>query len=140
MRERLRQDREFRPAIPSLYTRDEAKRIEGLRSCRTCWPNVEGAEASPLRELSAGGLKSHHIGQVLAEKGGSSLGAIEEVLVKRTVSTADQLAVDSVTVRTEPGVHEYQPEQRVYVLNALNPAAATLRDETVRRAVGVVIE
>jgi hypothetical protein len=139
-RERLKEDRDFRPAIPSLFTRDEARRIAKLRSCKTCWPNIDGSEVPPATELFAEGLKNRHINRTLADTDGVHLGAIREVLISRSSSPAGQVVVERVAVRTDTAAYDFEPRQRVRVLMALNTSADRQREAALRQRAGLGTE
>lgn len=56
-RERLIADRDSRPAMPSLITRKDARTIEGIRSCKTCWPKCRGFRSSPIPTAASRGTE-----------------------------------------------------------------------------------
>jgi hypothetical protein len=139
-RERLKEDRDFRPAIPSLFTRDEARRIARLRSCKICWPNIEESEDPPASELFAEGLKNHHIDRKLADTHGTHLGLILEVLISRSSSPTGRFVIERVAVRTDTGSYDFEPRQRVRALMAFNTPADKQREATLRQRVGITAE
>jgi len=136
-RERLVADRNFRPAMPHFATREEARHIAGLRSCKICWPNIEESDAPPIRELSAEGLKKHHIGKTLSSPSGVPVGVIQEITIKRGSAPDDRFLVDGVTVRVGDHSIEMLPRDRVYVLNSLDAEGASRREATLRSNVGL---
>jgi hypothetical protein len=135
-RARLKDDRTFRPALPSLFTRKEASTIVGLRSCKTCWPTIEGIEVQPSRGLFAEGLKTQHIGKMLADEKGRTLGRLEEVLIRGSSKPGDRFGVESVSVRTDRGALELEPRDRVKVIAARDAEADARREAAIRRRVG----
>jgi hypothetical protein len=136
-RERLIADRDFRPAMPSLFTRKDARTIEGIRSCKTCWPNVEGSEAPPSRQLFAEGLRTHHIDRMLADDQGIHLGEMEEVIIRRSSTPGDRFGIESVSVKTNRGTFEFEPRARVQVITARDVNADAHREAVIRQRVGL---
>ena len=113
-RKRLVADRSYRLALPALVTRESARRLTGVRSCKVCWPNVQGNDPRPLRRLTARGLRPHHVGQVLSTEDGSSLGTIVRTGLQ---SRADHDGRErrSVEVVTSAQTLEYSPAEHVFI-------------------------
>jgi len=137
-RERLMENRTFRVALPHLVTREEARQVSGVRSCKTCWPNIEGSDAPPLRELSAEGLRSHHVGKTLATATGIPLGVIQKVVIARSSDPDSRFAVDSVTITTDRAEFNLQPRERVFVLTSLAASAIVDQESKIRISVGIL--
>jgi hypothetical protein len=113
-RRRLHDDRTYRLPLPALVTRESARGLSGVRSCKVCWPNVHGTEARPLRKLQARGIRSHHIGHVLSTDDGLSLGTI--------VRSAQQTEADLfgerrevVEIVTTARTMQYSPSDHVFI-------------------------
>ncbi len=94
-RRRLLTDGRHRLSVPALITRDSARGLSGVRSCKVCWPNVHGTDPRPLRELQARGLRAHHVGHMLSTGSGESLGTI--------VRSAQHSGTDLFGVKQEVG-------------------------------------
>ena len=139
-RERLQEDSNFRPAIPTLMTRSEARALVKLRSCKSCWPNIGGDDVLPTSNLFAQGLKSHHIGRILADKNGLEIGTVKEVILTRSSETADGVDADVVTVVTENGTVHLQPRTRMQIRSIIDTPAALARESAVRARVGVAVQ
>ena len=113
-RRRLTTNPRHRLSVPALMTRQSARGLSGVRSCKVCWPNVHGSDPRPLRRLKASGLRAHHVGHMLATEDGSSLGTI----VRSAVQTgADLFGVeqDSVEVVTTARTLWYSASEHVFI-------------------------
>ena len=113
-RRRLHDDRTYRLPLPALVTRESARGLSGVRSCKVCWPNVHGTDPRPLRRLQARGIRSHHIGHVLSTDDGHSLGTI--------VRSAHQTGADLfgerqevVEIVTTARTMQYSPSDHVFI-------------------------
>jgi len=113
-RRRLDADRRHRLSVPALMTRDAARSVSGVRSCKVCWPNVHGSEPRPLRRLKARGLRTHHVGHMLSTADGDSLGTIVRSALQ---SGTDLFGVnqDSVEVVTTSRTLLYSPSDHVFI-------------------------
>jgi len=94
-----------------------------LRSCKNCWQNVGGGETPRTSALFAEGLKSHHIGRILADANGLEIGTVKKVILTRSAETAGRFDADLVTVVTEEGTVQLEPRARVKVRAVLDQAA-----------------
>lgn len=113
-RARLLADHSYRLPLPTLLTRDDARSLDPVRSCKVCWPNVHGSEPRPLRKLQARGLRAQHVGHVLATPGGDSLGPIVSTASHSTTGDDGQRR-EVVEVVTSWHRLEYAPSDSVYI-------------------------
>ncbi len=113
-RARLGSDPDYRLPLPLLLTRESAQQLDGVRSCKVCWPNVHGTDPRPLRQLQAKGLKPHHVGHMLSAEDGSSLGTIIRSALQ-TEPTFDGRPRDEVEVVTSSRTLYYTPTEPVYI-------------------------
>jgi hypothetical protein len=113
-RTRLVADRSYRLALPTLVTRESARRLTGVRSCKVCWPNVQGNDPRPLRRLTARGLRPHHVGHVLSTDDGGSLGTIVRAAIQARADQ-DGRKRESVEVVTSSQTFEYSPAEHVFI-------------------------
>lgn len=111
---RLDGDPDFRLPLPVLLTRQSAQRLDGVRSCKVCWPNVHGTDPRPLRQLQAKGLRQHHVGHMLSSEDGTSLGTIIRSGLQ-TEPIFDGLPRDEVEVVTSWRTLYYAPTEHVYI-------------------------
>lgn len=113
-RKRLMADHSYRLELPTLLTRESARHLSGVRSCKVCWPNVHGTDPHPVRRLKARGLRSHHVGHVLSTENGDSLGTIVSTARQRR---ADLGGVEQVTVEvtTSSQAYSYSPSESVFI-------------------------
>ncbi|KGJ72063.1 hypothetical protein GY21_17835 [Cryobacterium roopkundense] len=139
-RQRLQKDRNFRPALPTLMTRGEARALIKLRSCKTCAPNIGGDEVPRTSTLFAQGLKSHHIGRILADEHGVDIGTIQTVIFTRSSDTEGRFDADVVTVETENGTVHLEPRTRMQVRTVLETPTAIAREAAVRTRVGLPVQ
>lgn len=138
-RERLQENSSFRPALPTLMTRSEARALIKLRSCKMCAPNIGGGEVPRTSTLFAEGLKSRHIGRVLADEHGLEIGTIQKVILPRSAETAGRFDADVVTVVTENGTVQLGPRTRMQVRAVVDTPAALARESAVRARVGLPV-
>jgi len=136
-RERLQEDRNFRPALPSLFTPDEARAITGLRSCKICWPNIGGTDLPPTRKLYAAGLKGHHIGRVIADENGLEIGTVKEVVITRSSAPGDRFGTEAVTVVTDTKTLQLDPRTRMQIRSTVETPEAAAREAAIRSRVGL---
>ncbi|MEI5583264.1 MULTISPECIES: hypothetical protein [unclassified Agromyces] len=122
-RRRLARDPAYRLALPELLTRERALGMAGTHGCRVCWPNITGAEARPLKRLTARGLGSRHAGRVLATETGESLGTIIRVTA---LTGADLFGVerDEIEVMTSARAVRYAPPDPVHLWDLPGDAEA----------------
>jgi len=113
-RKRLVADRDYRLSLPALVTRDAARGLTGVRSCKTCWPNLHGRDPRPLRRLRARGLRPHHVGHMLSAEDGSSLGTIVSA-TRRADADLFGVTEDSVEVVTTSRTLRYSPAEHVFI-------------------------
>jgi hypothetical protein len=113
-RKRLVADHSYRVELPALHTRDSARALSGVRSCKVCWPNVHGNEPHPVRRLKARGLRSHHVGHVLSTESGSSLGTIVSAATQRQPDRGG-IAQPTVEVVTSSQAYYYSPSESVFI-------------------------
>ncbi|WP_448005145.1 hypothetical protein [Agromyces bauzanensis] len=113
-RSRLGSDPDFRLPLPVLLTRESAQHLDGVRSCKICWPNVHGTDPRPLRQLQAKGLRPHHVGHMLSSEDGSSLGTIMRSTLQ-TEPAFDGLPRDEVEVVTSWRTLYFAPTEHVYI-------------------------
>ena len=113
-RKRLVADRSYRLGLPTLVTRESARRLTGVRSCKVCWPNVQGNDPRPLRSLTARGLRPHHVGHVLSTQDGSSLGTIVRAAIQAGTGHEGRKR-ESVEVVTSSQTLEYSPAEHVFI-------------------------
>ena len=125
-RARLAADPRFRLALPSLLTREEARRLTGVRSCKVCWPNLHGRDPAPLRRLRARGLRDPHVGRILSTETGEPLGSIARVATKTGPDLFGQ-HVDAVEVETSVRIFAYAPSEHVYLWKLPTDAEAIER-------------
>ena len=113
-RRRFAADPRHRLGVPALMTRDSARGLSGVRSCKVCWPNVHGSDPRPLRRLKARGIRSHHVGHMLSTEDGSSLGSIVRSALQ---SGADIFGVkqESVEVVTTSRTLFYSASDHVFI-------------------------
>ncbi|WP_234659335.1 hypothetical protein [Agromyces marinus] len=113
-RRRLDADPSYRIPMPVLVTRQAARELTGVRSCRVCWPNVSGEEPRPLRHVSAQRLGPQHVGRVLARPDGEPLGTIVRW---RARIGADLFGVehDEIEITTSAGVVTVARDGRVTI-------------------------
>lgn len=113
-RKRLVADHNYRLELPTLLTRESARHLSGVRSCKVCWPNVHGTDPHPIRRLKARGLRSHHVGHVLCTESGDSLGTIVSAARQRQ---ADRGGVEHATVEviTSSQAYSYSPSESVFI-------------------------
>ncbi len=113
-RRRFAADPRHRLRVPALVTRDSARGLSGVRSCKVCWPNVHGSDPRPLRRLKARGIRSHHVGHMLSTEDGSSLGTIVRSALQ---SGADLFGVkhESVEVVTTSRTLSYSASAHVFI-------------------------
>ena len=136
-RERLQEEPGFRPALATLMTRSEARTHVKLQSCKSCWPNIGGEESAPTSKLYAEGLKSHHIGRILADENGLEIGIVKKVILTRSAESAGRFDSDIVTVETENQTITLQPRERVQIRSIVDTPAVSAREAAVRSRVGV---
>ena len=115
-RARLADDSRYRPALPTLLTKESARQLTDVRSCRVCWPNLQGCEPAPLRKLRARGLRATHAGRILSTDVGESLGSISRVSA-RTGSDLFGGPADAIEVMTSSRVLAYAPTDYVFLWN-----------------------
>ncbi|MCD2442593.1 hypothetical protein LQ757_09945 [Agromyces sp. SYSU K20354] len=125
-RARLGADLRYRPALPTLMTREAARRLPSVRSCKVCWPNIHGRDPVPLRTLRASGLRDTHAGRILSTEAGESLGAIARVSA-RTGPDLFGRPADAIEVVTSSRVFAYAPTEHVYLWNLPTDAAVIER-------------
>lgn len=113
-RRRLVADRSYRLPLPTLVTREVALGLTTGRSCKICWPNLDGSEPRPLRRLKAQGLRAHHVGHMLSTEDGTSLGTIVSATT-RSESEPDGRRRESVDVVTSWQTLEYSPAEYVFI-------------------------
>lgn len=125
-RRRLHDNRRYRLSLPALVTRESARTLSGVRSCKVCWPNVDGTEPRPLRRLQARGLRAHHLGHVLSTDVGDSLGTI--------LRTAHHSGPDlfgeqheAVEIVTSARTLHYSPSDHVFIWDLPTDAEAIRR-------------
>ncbi len=125
-RRRLVADHSYRLELPTLLTRESARGLSGVRSCKVCWPNVHGTDPHPVRRLKARGLRSHHVGHVLSTESGGSLGTI--------ISAARQPHDDrggaeqaTIEVVTSSQAYSYSPSESVFIWDLPTDATALQR-------------
>ena len=125
-RNRLVDDHSYRLELPTLLTRESARRLSGVRSCKVCWPNVHGTEPHPVRRLKARGLRAHHVGHVLSTASGGSLGTIVSVARQRPADRTggEQTAVE---VTTSSQTYFYSPSESVFIWDLPTDEAALQR-------------
>jgi hypothetical protein len=113
-RKRLVDDPNYRLPLPTLVTREAALGLAAIRSCRVCWPNLHGRDPRPLRKLTAGGLRAHHVGHMLSVADGTSLGTIVSATteVQTDLFGVEQEAVEVVT--SSRTLH-YAPSEQVFI-------------------------
>lgn len=142
-REKLQDDRSFRPGLATLITRQEARELIKLGSCKMCWPNIGGEDMPPTNALLAQGLKNHHIGRVLADQHGLDIGTIQEVIFTRRAkptggsTPASLSSADVVTVVTDKTTVQLDPRKTMQVRTVMESAAARAREAAVRERVGL---
>lgn len=134
-RDRLAADPAFRPALPALITREAARRLTQVRSCKLCWPNVHGRDPVPLRRLRAAGLREPHLGRVLSTEHGESLGAIARVSARSGPDLFGRHG-DAVEVVTSSRVYSYAPSETVFLWNLPSDGEAIERKIRVARRLG----
>lgn len=125
-RARLAADPRYRLAMPGLLTREEARQLTDVRSCKVCWPNLHGSDPAPLRRLLAGGLRDPHIGRILSTESGESLGAIARI----SANTGPDLFgrhVDAIEIHTSASLFAYAPTEHVYLWKLPTDAEAIER-------------
>ena len=113
-RQRLHDDRSYRLPLPALVTRHSARSLSGVRSCKVCWPNVNGTDPRPLRRLQARGIRPHHVGHVLSTDDGTALGTI----VRWTHQTGTDLFGERrevVEIVTTARTVQYSPSDHVFI-------------------------
>jgi len=115
-RARLAADSSYRPALPTLFTREAARALSDVRSCRVCWPNIHGRDPAPLRRLRARGLRATHTGRILSTETGESLGSISRVSA-RTGPDLFGRPADAIEVMTSSRVFAYAPMEEVFLWN-----------------------
>lgn len=125
-RKRLVADHSYRLELPTLLTRESARGLSGVRSCKVCWPNVHGTDPHPVRRLKARGLRSHHVGHVLSTESGGSLGTIVSATQQRQ---ADRGGVEQATVEvvTSSQAYYYLPSEPVFIWDLPTDEAALRR-------------
>ncbi|GAA1765151.1 hypothetical protein [Agromyces humatus] len=128
-RSRLSTDARYRPALPTLITREAARQLTVVRSCKVCWPNIHGRDPAPLRRLRAGGLRDSHGGRILSTEAGESLGAIARVSA-RTGPDLFGRPADAIEVVTSSRVFTYAPTEHVFLWNL--PTDATVIERKMR--------
>ncbi len=113
-RKRLIDDPSYRLPLPTLVTREAALELAAIRSCKRCWPNVDGRDVRPLRKLRAEGLRAHHVGHMLSTEDGTSLGTIVSATteVRADLFGVEQHAVEIVT--SSRTLH-YSPSEPVFI-------------------------
>jgi hypothetical protein len=114
-RRRLAADGRHRLSVPALVTRDSARRLSGVRSCKVCWPNVHGRDPRPLRRLKARGLRPHHVGHVLSTEDGDSLGTIVSSAIQIQQADLFDVKQDAVEVVTSSRTLRYSPSEHVFI-------------------------
>jgi hypothetical protein len=115
-RARLAADSRYRPALPTLFTREAARELIDVRGCRVCWPNLHGRDPAPLRRLRARGLRAKHTGRILSTDAGESLGSISRVSA-RTGPDLFGRPADAIEVMTSSRVFAYAPMEDVFLWN-----------------------
>ena len=113
-RRRLHADQSYRLALPALVTRQSARGLSGVRSCKVCWPNVHGTEPHPLRSVQARGLGANHVGHMLSTKEGSSLGTIVSSKHQTGPNLFGELE-ESIEVVTTARTVRYAPTDPVHI-------------------------
>ena len=113
-RRRLAADREYRIPLPALITRERARATSNVRGCKVCWPNATGREPRPLKRLTARGLRTQHVGRVLATEAGDSLGTIVRISAH---SGADLFGVehDEIEIATSARTVRVAPSEAVHL-------------------------
>jgi hypothetical protein len=114
-RERLVTDRSYRLPLPTLVTRESARGLAAVRSCKVCWPNVHGRDPRPLRRLQARGLRPHHVGHVLSTEDGDSLGTIVSSAIQIQQADLFDVKQDSVEVVTSSRTLRYSPSEHLFI-------------------------
>ena len=104
-----------------------------------CEPNIGGGEVPRTSTLFAEGLKSRHIGRVLADEHGLEIGTIQKVILPRSAETAGRFDADVVTVVTENGTVQLGPRTRMQVRAVVDTPAALARESAVRARVGLPV-
>ncbi|GAA2027726.1 hypothetical protein GCM10009819_08970 [Agromyces tropicus] len=130
-RRRLATDPGYRLPMPALVTRQAARDLSGVRSCKLCWPNVTGDEPRPLRRLSARSLGPQHVGHVLARPDGEPLGTIVRWGARRGT---DLFGVehDEIEITTSRGVETVAPDEQLTIWDLPTD------EETIRRKTQLV--
>ena len=113
-RRRLASDPDYRLPLPDLITRQAARDLPGVRSCRVCWPNPTGGEPRPLRRLSARSLGPQHVGHVLARPDGEPIGTIVR-WGARTGADLFGIEHDEIEIVTSTGVETVGPDDHVTI-------------------------
>ncbi|WP_438854948.1 hypothetical protein [Agromyces sp. M3QZ16-3] len=113
-RRRLASNPAYRIPMPTLITRQAARDLSGVRSCRACWPNPTGGEPRPLRRLSAKSLGPQHVGHVLARPDGEPLGTIVR-WGARTGADLFGVVHDEIEIVTSMGVETVGPDDHVVI-------------------------
>ncbi|WP_430645616.1 hypothetical protein [Agromyces sp. GXS1127] len=113
-RRRLAADPAYRMPLPALVTRQAARGLSGVRSCKVCWPNPTGTDPRPLRRLSARSLGPQHVGHVLARPDGEAIGTIVR-WGARTGADLFGVEHDEIEIVTSTGVETVQPDAQVTI-------------------------
>ncbi|MFB9959790.1 hypothetical protein [Agromyces bracchium] len=113
-RRRLASNPAYRLPMPTLITRQAARDLSGVRSCRMCWPNPTGGEPRPLRRLSARSLGPQHVGHVLARPDGEPLGTIVR-WGARTGADLFGVEHDEIEIVTSMGTETVGPDDHVII-------------------------
>jgi hypothetical protein len=120
-------------------TIETAARVTRLRACKVCAPELIGQAGIPVRSLSVTGLGDHHIGAVLATPGGVAIGAILEIVVRRTINPVGDRGLGEVIVTTENGPISYGANEEVHLWARPNAVGLARRETKVRMAVGAFV-
>lgn len=134
-RARLATDSRYRPPLPTLFTRESARQLTDVRSCRVCWPNLQGRDPAPLRRLRASGLRATHAGRILSTDAGESLGSIARVSA-RTGPDLFGRPSDAIEVVTSSRVFAYAPEEHVFIWNLPSDAEVIERKMRLFQSLG----
>ncbi|WIE81110.1 hypothetical protein [Curtobacterium sp. MCSS17_016] len=136
-RERLAEDPEIRPPLPTFHTREDAQnRLAGIRQCGACEPELHGATRA-LRRVRADGLSDRHLGLTLASDGGTPLGIITDVDTHTSASNYQRYGAEQVTITTDNGVHNLSGTDIVTVVGSISPARLTRGEERLRTRLGL---
>lgn len=125
-RKRLVADHRYRLELPTLLTRESARRLSGVRNCKVCWPNVHGTDPHPVRRLKARGLRSHHVGHVLSTERGDSLGTIVSAAQQRPADRGGSQQA-TVEVVTSSQTYYYSQSESVFIWDLPTDEAALQR-------------